>query len=415
MRRAQRGAVFVLTIVTLAGLLGILAVVAGAQRISMRAASNRLDMQRAEWVARAGIERAMAELSVRQDGPVTLQDGWATLGQTGEEAYVVGRARFRMEVVDAASLINLNTASQAQLERLPLTTDEIESILDYRESNRNPRPSGGKDEYYNNLENAYNAKLAPFDTVDELLQVREMTAAKLYQPRDDIQSSIVLTSGPQDEQPALIDLLTADSASLANQENGQPKQNINNQQAAAIAQRLGNVGLTQAITTARQAGTFASYGDFMRRVPGLTAENCRNLLNFYGFAASARQEGKINLNTASEPVLNSIPNLPPDMVSAILSRQSSGFTQLGDLFDVPGMNVLIAQQVADFFTTTSEVFLIRVLGTYGDVQIPLVAVVQVDEGIPRIVRIERPGPGDILTRWGWNEEATTEIVLKEAA
>ncbi len=87
----------------------------------------------------------------------------------------------RFGVTDEASKVNINTASEDQLRRLPGITPEIAAaILDWREKGTTPRIGGAKDEYYLSLNQPYRCKCAPFDTVEELLLVKGITGKELF-------------------------------------------------------------------------------------------------------------------------------------------------------------------------------------------------------------------------------------------
>jgi type II secretory pathway component PulK len=416
LRRSKRsGSVFVIAIAVLAGLVSVLVLAAASQRAANQTQIRRMQSQRARIMAEAGIQRALAELQDQVNSPTTINDDWALLGQVGGEEYQLGNATFRIQVIDAASKINLNTATQAHLEMLPLEPEQVDAILDWRETERQPRPGGGKDEYYNQLPYPYNAKLGPFQSVDELLMVKGITAADLYTVRTDVVNSAQSTrtsTGEQTQLP-LDELLTVDSTSQAVNAAGQAKLNLNTvNQAQQIVQRGGvTLPIAQLILQRRPGGGYANIGDVLG-TPGITLQNARTLLSNCA-TGGQNQAGKINLNTVTEEVLLTVPNLPPDVASAIVTRQSTGFTELGELLDIPGMNnLLVLQQTAGFFEVNSQTFLIRALGRAGTTQVALQATVALTDGTPRVIRIEQPPYANVLDVWGWEAEPVTTTTLK---
>lgn len=416
MRRSkQSGSVFVIAIAVLAGLVSVLVLVAASQRAANQTQIRRMESQRARLMAEAGIQRALAELQDQVNSPTTINDDWALLGQIGGEEFQLGASTFRIQVVDAAGKVNLNTATQAHLETLPLEPEQVDAILDWREAQRQPRPGGGKDEYYNNLPYPYNAKLGPFQSVDELLMVKGITAADLYTVRTDVVNTsrpVRTSTGEQTELP-LEELLTVDSTSQAVNATGQAKLNLNTvNQAQQIVQRGGvTLPIAQLIITRRPGGGYANIGDVLA-IPGITVQSARTLLSNCA-TGGQNQAGKINLNTATEEVLLTVPNLPPDAASAIITRQSTGFTELGELLDIPGMNnLLVLQQTAGFFEVNSQAFLIRALGRAGSTRVALQATVALDNGTPKVIRIEQPPYANILDIWGWEAEPVTTTTLK---
>ncbi len=262
-RRSERGIVFVIALAVLAALVAILAATAASQRVAMRAETNRIDERRARLMAQAGIQRAIAELaneaaaqqggastgsgstSTQPTNATTTQDDWATLGTNGADRFIVGDSDFRLQIVDACSLIDLNTAPETQLDQLPLTPDQIDSLLDWRESSTTPRPDGAKDDYYNNLQNPYNTALRRLDTLDELMQVKGFTAQTIYTPQTNIGSTATIVQGSSDQQPTLYDLCTVESYAPMTRASGQALINVNaGGSTITKLQRLAQAGIT---------------------------------------------------------------------------------------------------------------------------------------------------------------------------
>jgi general secretion pathway protein K len=426
--RRQQGSTFVVTLAVLAGLVAVLASVAATHQTFVMQEANRIERDRARLTAEAGVQRALQVLyaqasqtggtttststAASTSGAITQNDEWYTFGQKGAESFIVGNASFRVEIVDLASRVNLNTASQQQLERLPLTTEQIESILDFREPGQEIRPEGAKDQFYNGLAQPYNAKLRGFDTLDELLQVRGFTPQVLYEPQTEVVNSTTAVQGSTEEQPALADVATVFSFSPETTPTGEAKINLNAGEQAQKLQRLVQAGIPQPIAQQISARNWPTLGQVFTGVPGLTQDMQRILLDNATTTAEPRRPGRINLNTVSEFVLNSIPGLTPDVVQSILQRQTEGFTSLGELLAIPGFTGEALQQV-DLFSASSQTFLIRVIGKSGGAQVALEAIVDIQEGTPKVVQMQEPPYNDFITRWLWNEEAS-ETSLKEA-
>jgi general secretion pathway protein K len=123
--------------------------------------------------------------------------------------------------------------------------------------------------------------------------------------------------------------------------------------------------------------------------------------------------GRINLNTASESVLNTVPGITPDLSQAIIQRQSTGFNTLGEILNVSGITPQILQEAGDVFCVNSQTFLVRVIGESGSASQALEAIVDVQDTGIKIVQVFTPPYTDYLTRWNWTEESTTETPLLE--
>jgi DNA uptake protein ComE-like DNA-binding protein len=239
--------------------------------------------------------------------------------------------------------------------------------------------------------------------------VKSFTAKALYEPQTDIVSPNTAIAGTPEDQPAFAELIVTDSVSAA----PAGRLNVRNAQSAQqIAQRGVSQQVAQQIFNGRQG--FQSIND-MIRLPGVTANDAQAIIDSLAVNNTTRLEGRINLNTASEPVLNSIPNMPPDLASAIASRQATPFNTAGEIATMPGATTAFLGGAADLFTVNSQSFLVRVLGTAGGTSVALTAVINIEGDTPRIVSIREEPFDDMVSRWGWPEEATTEIALGEGA
>lgn len=410
-RRLQRGSAFITTLLILTGLVAMVATYAASQRVSFMARQNRLDMVRAEQMAESGVQRALAELQlIEANTPTTVQDDWAVLGTTGSDRFLVDNGSFRLQIVDASARVDINTASQDQLLKLPLTTGQVDSLLDWRSPETAARPEGAKDDYYGNLTTPYNTALKPFQTVDELLLVRDFTPATLYQQQENTNSNQSLVQGSIEEQPLLADLIMVGQLSEPVTSGGQALLNANQASAAQIGQRIGNIPLGQQIFQRRP---YTNMQDLLTR-NNVTTQNVGTILDNLSVNAATEYEGRINLNTASEAVLNTLPGFTPDISQAIVQRQETGLATLGEVATLPGMTVDIIRQVVDNITINSKTFLIRVIGSYGSAQAIREVFVELTDNGPRIIRSYKPEGGNLLTRWGWQTEASNDIVLSEA-
>ncbi len=421
--------VLVIALAILAGLVALVASVAASQQLAVRAEANRINSGRARAAAEAGIQRALAAIAgTIQDtstattgtpttgttvqGQAQLQtDEWYTLGNKGAERFIVGGGTFRIEIVDAGSMVNLNTALEAQLDQLPLTTEQVAALLDWREVGTTARTEGAKDEYYNALEKPYNAKLRRMDTFDELLNIRYFTAADLYQVNDNSSTTTPLPVLADGRQPVLYDLACVDSFSPQLQPSGAAMVNINT---ANVSQRLIQAGMSpqtaQLLAPGNAAPSFADIGAVLARVTN--AADRAIVLDSVTTSAANRVEGKINLNTATEPVLMSIPQMTEDLAQAIVAYQSTGFTKLSDLLQVSGFtDATNLQRFAPYFTVRSSIFLVRIVGECGGTQVALEAVVDTSSQAPRLIKMHDQPFSDMPTRWGWQPDPTNDTVL----
>lgn len=399
----QQGAVLVLTLVVLTAVVAILAATAASQRQAFDSARGRIETIRARAAAEAGLQRAIAILAEQGAGTVNQTNDWFNLGTQGDENFLVGDASFRLQIKDAGGFVNLNTATEEQLGTLNLTQEQIDSLLDWREASETSRPEGAKNDYYATLPEPYKARLRRMESLDELLLVKGFDASVLY--RDDREQTSSEGITPQ----ALYRLATVDSSSPNQTPGGQQKTNINN----ANQQQLTQAGLSpqvaQAIILRRTGTAFTTMGEVLG-VAGVNEQNAGALLDNFMTGTAASSEGLININTATEDVLSTIPGLSADIAASIVSRQSSGFASLGELLQVSGFNLALLRQTADRFTIASERYLIRIEGKAGGTIVAVEAVVSVGQ-TPTILKTLDPPYQNMRELWQWTDETSTETVL----
>jgi DNA uptake protein ComE-like DNA-binding protein len=343
---------------------------------------------------------------------VTLNDDWAVLGDDGNTEFTLGdNASFRMQIVDAGSLINANTATEEQLARLPLTQEQIDSLLDWRDVETQARPNGAKDDYYNQLPEPYNARLFPLTVTSELLLVRGWTANRLYEVPEE-NENVVTTAIPLNDTEGnpvpLISVLTVDSGVPNVRFDGTERVNFG-------AVNLNATTLTQFgldATTAQRIAAQGTYTNFaaLLNEPGISTDSAGQLLDAVTFTNGDRVPGKININTASQTVLETLPDMLPDVAASIVSRQAAGgFTRLSELTTVSGMSGGLLPRIADAVTVGSDTWIVRADGESGGVVVPVEVVVGIRNGQARVLTWERVAGQGIPQRWGWESEPTSTV------
>lgn len=433
--RRESGSVFVVTLAILTVLVAVVASIAATEQIAVKQQVYRADAANARMMAMAGVQRAIEVLSDESasgnttntqssaaagsnadlPGATTLQDDWATLGTAGNDRFVMKNGTFRMQIIDAASRVNLNTATSGQLQNLPLLQEQIDAITDWRSAGETALPDGAKDAYYNGLENPYDASLQSFSTVSELMDVRYFTPADLYDPPvNQPLGGNVLPDFPDGRTPTLAEMLTVDSTSAPVTTQGQAKTALSRVSLQTLA-RGGFGRLAQLIYNQRGASTWAA---LLRAVPGLSNGQLQNLLNNY-YVGSSTQAGKINVNTANATVLQTIPGITQDEAQTIVNQQTTGLTSLGSILTIPGLTTARSvSTVIDQLCINSTTFIVRVIGTSGAASVPLEAILNVtpaasgQNATVQITRIEEQPFNDMTGRWGWQSETTNDVDLE---
>jgi DNA uptake protein ComE-like DNA-binding protein len=184
-KRPARGAVLliVLWMVLLLGIIGMsYAFSVRTQVQASVAARGRIE---ALWAARAGIELARAELMAAD--LATLVEGGMLLSDPERFANIpVGQAFFSLllpqmavdglpgnGIMDEASRLNINDADEAMLKALPnITPDLVDTLLDWRDDDDQPRLLGAELEHYQLLPVPYFARNGKLASVRELLRIK---------------------------------------------------------------------------------------------------------------------------------------------------------------------------------------------------------------------------------------------------
>lgn len=183
----NRGSILILTLWILTTLV-LLAVGLGyTTSIDQRLVSYQRDRLKALYLAKAGYVRALAELEQDSTPEVdSYQDPWAQNPEAFQEAelgegiftvsYPVpgedGEEKVVHGVVDEDRKVNINTASEDVLVRLPGMTEEIvEALLEWREKHS----AEGEGEGEGKEKGKEEEKEKPFGVLEELLLVEGMT------------------------------------------------------------------------------------------------------------------------------------------------------------------------------------------------------------------------------------------------
>ncbi|MHB8834719.1 MAG: type II secretion system minor pseudopilin [Candidatus Methylomirabilia bacterium] len=179
-------------------LLALLTVIAGefmaSGRVKAAAEHNKRDDLRGLALALAGYRAAVAALDDKIDGleldaeqRLLLHYQGLTEGVPAAAADVpLGDGTYSWRIDDEDGLVNINKAQRPVLANLlqqcglefgAERDTVIDSILDWRDANRNHRLNGAEEDYYRGLDPPYSCKDGPFDVVEELLLVRGVTPA----------------------------------------------------------------------------------------------------------------------------------------------------------------------------------------------------------------------------------------------
>ncbi len=160
-----------------------LSVIVGSFGYATRQSSNKVFYEglqtKAYYIAQAGFYQALTDyIQSKRDNK---ESQWRINAVTPVQQF--GDGEFRVFISNESGKINLNKANSVLLKMLLNTTDLIDhdkdvivdSILDWRDSDKFHLLNGAENEYYEALPNPYQCRDDDFLTLTELLKVRGVT------------------------------------------------------------------------------------------------------------------------------------------------------------------------------------------------------------------------------------------------
>jgi general secretion pathway protein K len=281
--RKHDGTVLVITLWVLT-ILAILALTfAETMHVEARACGNQMQRTRALYAAKAGLQRAILAIESDSSGYAATSSEWAYL-ESEEDGFPFDDERYEVAVTDECGKIDLNSAEQELLERLPQLTEEmIDAVLDWRDDDDDARPNGAEQDYYGRLRPARACPNRPFLTLGELLLVRGVTREAFYGAAAGSPAAILAPdqaeADPEQAAP-LTDVLTLYGGDNDLDAQGRERLNINLAGGDALAEMAGETlteGDIQAILDYRRAtGALDSIGELLR-VEGITRDKMQQL------------------------------------------------------------------------------------------------------------------------------------------
>lgn len=157
------------------------------------------------FLSAAGFEHAVVELLYHMNNPV-LEDTEPLRTDGTVYAYKTKTGSYSFSIMDESGKVDLNKAPEVLLRAMFshfVAEDEdadsiVDSLLDWRDADDLYRLNGAENDYYQSLPNPYEARNADFETIEELILVKGVTAGLLY-------------GGP--ERTGIIDFLTVHAPS----------------------------------------------------------------------------------------------------------------------------------------------------------------------------------------------------------
>ncbi len=351
-----------------------------ALRVAVQSKAGALDWQ--------DNPRALRDRFVSEDG----SDRWYfTVYTMGDLA---DREGVYYGLTDEASKLNVNTATETNLMRLPrMTPPLVQTLLDFLDADDTPRPEGAEQEYYDTLPRPYAIRNGPVSTLDELLLVRDFTPALFY--GEDVNLNFRLDpneddgdeTSPRDNNDGKLDLglrqyLTVSSYDLNEDNDGVPRTNLNDPldplpKVDLPAPLVTYIGLlrTNKITIAQPADLLEAKGKFkdpsgkeVELESGVGKAELPLLLDLFTTTTDYELKGLINVNTASVRVLQTVPEIDEALAESIVSARRALSAErrqtIAWLYQEDIVSAEVFKQIAPRFTARSYQYSFHAVG-YG--------------------------------------------------
>lgn len=426
-RRDQRASVLIIVLWVTLGLVGITLYFANSMTMELRASDNRVSGlaadQAIEGAARY-VEWALSNFATNGAQPTNRLFICEDVPIGDARVWIIGRDPGRLAstttttadgpvfgLVDEASKLNLNIASTNALSWLPtMSTDLAEAIVDWRSTNSVMS--------FNYGSAGYEAKHGPFETVDELRLVYEMKIGVMA--GDDANRNGVLDTnekslkGDLSSTPGLIELTTVYSREPNFHADGTALTNVNTRADldALLKNRFGDARAAEILRqlgfTGQNSPTFTNLLRFYLR-SGLSTDEFAKIHGDIATTTNAFTYGRVNINTAPEPVLKALfiaadvdENTAASAAEKLVNYRRQNPAQLATVAWMASAlgttdSVVTAMSQRDWITTRSYQFTadIAAVGPNGRGYRRVKFVFDVTDGTPKIIYRQD------LSRLGW--------------
>lgn len=386
--KRTRGTVLILTMWIVLILAGLVLVFGRAMRVEVLTSANYVAGLQAESVARGALQFVVSQVDgtegnyVPEDGvsfeAVPVGDGFFWILKAGlddEHSYAFG-------IRDEASRINLNSAPTDMLLKLPGMTAELAAaVVDWRDADDEVSPGGAESEYYLLLADPCHCKNAPFETVEELLLVKE-GSLELLRGEDancngllDPNENDAADADPPDNRDGHLDRGLSDYLTVYSKEpnrsgSGEDRINVNDAGARGLPELLrravGEDRYFQIMDRVRGGRPFRNTLDFCVRT-GLTASEFGQVADRLTTSRERTLKGLINVNTAPREMLLCLPGLQESDVDALVTKRNAPDTDLTTIaWVVDVLSPEKAQAVGGAITTRSFHFSADIIAVSGN-------------------------------------------------
>jgi type II secretory pathway component PulK len=343
------GTILIVTIWVVLVLAGLAMVFARSMRVAAVLSANQVAALEAEYIAQGACQYIIAQLvAAQQEGEATTLETEVPYEamQVGNGYFWVLRSNleddqeFVFGLTDEAGKINLNSASEEMLLRLPGMTSELAaSIIDWRDEDDEISEGGAESEYYLLLAEPYECKNGPLETVEEILLIKGASKELLYGEDTNLNGILDDNENDGDEsdppdnrngrlEPGFYDYVTVYSteASTGGEEEGEGETtriNVNDAASradlqSALEEIVSEERALQIMGNISTSPNYSSILDFYAQ-SGMTVEEFDQIADQLTTSDEGSRSGLVNVNTASKAVLLCLPDLDEQDVDALIS------------------------------------------------------------------------------------------------
>ena len=381
----QAGSILMVTMWVVLVLAGLVLVFARSMRVEAIASVNYISALTTEEMTTGAVAFVQARLQ-EEDETLKLE------GEDPYEAIPLGDGYFWLirpnledddtlyfGIRDEASKLNLNTASEEMLLKLPGMTSELaDAIIDWRDEDDEVYNSGAEKEYYLLLDDPYYCKNDVFETVEEVLLVKGADQELLF--GEDWNRNGILDdnendadeSEPSDNRNGTLDrgfydYVTVYSKTPNVDSNGDQRVDITSEDKTELQELLLEIMDETAMLgmlSYMRSMTFTSPLDFYYK-SGLTQEQFEQIEDKIGISSEEVIDGMININTASKEVLMCLPGLEESDVDALIDKRDDADTD-SLLWVTEALDEGKGTAIGEYITTSSCRYSADIVGVSGN-------------------------------------------------
>lgn len=370
-------------------LVGLVLVFSRSVRVDALASANYVSALEARATAQGATQYVLSRLAMFGDDPTAVLGEPCEALQVGRGLFWVLRAdleedrAYAFGLRDEAAKINLNSASIEMLLRLPGMTAELAgAIVDWRDGNSEVSPGGAENEYYLLLPQPYYCKNAPFESVEELLLVKDASPEILY--GEDVNRNGVLdpneNDGADSEPPddgdgrldrGLLDYVTVYSSEPNVSRSGEERINVNQlgsqqQLAQLLREAIPDDRFFQVMDRVRSGRPFRNVLDFYYRTD-LEASEFAQVADRLTTRNEEVLVGMVNVNTAPREVLLCLPELDESDAETLLAQRADAGTDLTNLAWVAeALPAEKGTEIGDYISVASHQYSADIVAVSGD-------------------------------------------------